>query len=111
MADQTNNFDNSGVNNSGNIMKELSDIKTSLAVNTSETQNIKDTLAEVKADVKEMKKNYINQEQHKVLCDSNTDHETRIRGNETNITRIMTWGSALVVVIGILEFVINKFVK
>ena len=102
-------INNQGNNNSGNIMKELSDIKESLATNTAETKNIKESLAEVKADVKEMRKNYITQEQHKELVVCKDDHETRLRDNEKNITRIMTFGSILIVLIGIIEFIINKY--
>lgn len=46
-----------------------------------------------------------------VLSDGTTvkinDHESRIRANEKSITQIMTWGSALIVVIGIAEFFLN----
>lgn len=41
--------------NHGTILKELSDIKASLAVNTSETGNIKVTIAEIKQDIREIK--------------------------------------------------------
>ena len=108
MSDQINNNENIG---NGNIMKELSDIKTSLAVNTSETQNIKETVNEVKKDIKEIKTSYITQEQHKILCDSANDHEIRIRSNEKNITQILTWGSAAIILVGILEFVIQTYIK
>jgi hypothetical protein len=37
------------------------------------------------------------------------DHEDRLRLNETHVTRIMTWGTAALVLIGILEFVIGKY--
>lgn len=36
-----------------------------------------------------------------------TDHEERIRGNEVSITRIMTFGSAIIVITTIAQFVIN----
>lgn len=101
-----NNQDHS---NQSNIMKELSDIKTSLAVNTNETQTIKESVNEVKGDVKEMKKNYITQEQHKELVVCKDDHEIRIRDTEKNITKIMTFGSIFVILIGVAEFLINQF--
>lgn len=115
---QTRNTDHNS--NSGNILRELSDIKESLATNTAETKNIKESLAEVKSDVKEIRKNYITQEQHAELvknldshsaanCLSIDDHEKRIRDNEKNITRIMTFGSILIVLIGIIEFLINQY--
>lgn len=46
--------------NVNGIMKELSDIKASLAVNTNETQNIKNSIAEIKSDMKEIKTDFIN---------------------------------------------------
>jgi hypothetical protein len=97
-------------NSQGNIMKELSDIKTSLAVNTNETSNITKSLEEVKIAVKEIIKNYITQAQHKELVDSHADHETRLRSSEKSITKIMTYGSALVFLMGIIEFIIAKFI-
>jgi|ERR1035437_599061 hypothetical protein len=51
----------------------------------------------------------------KVLNDGTTlrlaDHETRIRLTEASITRIMSYGTALIIFVGIIEFLINKFVK
>lgn len=39
------------------------------------------------------------------------DHETRLRKSENSITRIMTWGSAGVLLLGILEFIISNFYR
>lgn len=44
----------------GVIMKELSDIKASLAVNTNETANIKQSISEIKSDVKDIKNDSVN---------------------------------------------------
>ncbi len=41
------------------ILKELSDIKANLAVNNSETINIKTSIAEIKIDIREIKNDYI----------------------------------------------------
>lgn len=41
------------------ILKELSDIKASLAVNTNETANIKASIGEIKGDIKEIKNDYV----------------------------------------------------
>jgi len=46
-------------NHASIILKELSDIKASLAVNTNETANIKARVGEIQADVKEIKNDYI----------------------------------------------------
>ena len=120
MINKDNKLNNEG--NVNSILKELSDIKVSLGVNTNETQNIKSSIGEIKSDIHEIKANYITQEQHtQLVTNLNThssandkttaDHENRIRNNETNITKIMTWGSALVLLIGIVEFLLNKFIK
>jgi len=77
------NIQNNG-NSQGNIMKELSDIKTSLAVNTNETQTIKESINEVKGDVKEMKKNYVNQEQYKVVLAEISEHKNDIEKLKIN---------------------------
>lgn len=45
--------------NFSTIIKELSDIKASLAVNTNETANIKANVTEIKSDIKEIKNDYI----------------------------------------------------
>ena len=42
------------------ILKELSDIKASLAVNTNETGNIKQRVTELQVDVKEIKNDFVN---------------------------------------------------
>lgn len=42
------------------LLKELSDIKSSLAVNTSETANIKGSITEIKTDIREIKADFVN---------------------------------------------------
>lgn len=39
------------------------------------------------------------------------DHETRMRGVELSVARILTWGSAVMVTLGLAEFVILKVWK
>jgi len=53
----------------------------------------------------------ITPEQHKELIQIVQDHETRIRENTKDITKVMTWGVALVVFLGVIEFVINMYIK
>jgi hypothetical protein len=50
--------------NHGTILKELSDIKSSLAVNTSETANIKVSIIEIKNDIREIKNDFVNRREH-----------------------------------------------
>lgn len=56
MEQTQNNINNSHVLD---IMKELSDIHTNLAINSNETQNIKATVNEIKVDVKAFKNDFI----------------------------------------------------
>lgn len=57
MNEQINNQNN---DSQSNILKELSDIKSFLAVNTNETSNIKSVVAEIKEDLKTIKNDFIN---------------------------------------------------
>lgn len=49
----------------------------------------------------------------KTLSDNTTarliDHETRIRLLETGVTRVMTFGAAGVIILGIAQFLIGKY--
>ena len=98
-------------NNQGNILRELSDIKTSIGINTEATNNMKENISEIKVDLKEIKNNAVTQEQHLVLSKCIDDHENRIRLNDTSITRIMTWGAALLLLLGIIEVTLRFIIK
>jgi hypothetical protein len=67
---------------------------------------------QIQADVTTLKNQgtlYVTQADHKAVCEIQQDHESRLRKDETNITRILTWGSAGIVILAIVEFIINKF--
>lgn len=69
-------------------------------------------LGQIQEDVtllKNQDKQNVTQEQHQAVCTKADDHEVRIRSNETNITKIMTYGTAGVILLGIIEFVLNKY--
>ena len=81
-------------------------------------------LLELKEDIRELKDNYAsrltNAEQRLINIDKvkvakeeqdiiNREIELRIRCNEINVTRIMTWGSAIVIIISIAEFILIKY--
>lgn len=62
----------------------------------------------------ELRTNMVNLEKSiKEIRDGNmgqiTDHELRLRKVETAQTRLITWGTAIFVVLGIIEFLIIKF--
>lgn len=63
-------------------MKELSDIKASLAVNTNETANIKSTIAEIKQDLRDIKNETVTRTEFTESNKMNKDHEERIRALE-----------------------------
>lgn len=69
-------------NNHGTILKELSDIKASLAVNTSETANIKATIGEIKQDIREIKNESVGRVEFTDAMKPIPDHELRIRNLE-----------------------------
>jgi hypothetical protein len=67
------------------ILRELSDIKAALAVNTSETGNIKTSINEIKGDMKEIKMDFVNRREfnettnalRKEFADANTLIQTK----------------------------------
>lgn len=59
-APKTIKFMEENTNHTATIMKELSDIKASLAVNTNETANIKGSVGEIKSDIKDIKNDSVN---------------------------------------------------
>ena len=61
--EQTQSNENTA-NHLGTILKELSDIKASLAVNTNETANVKASVNEMKADIKEIKNDFVSRREH-----------------------------------------------
>lgn len=40
-----------------------------------------------------------------------TDKETRLRVSEMYITRILTWGSAGILILGIVQFILSKYIN
>lgn len=67
---------------------------------------------QIQADVTVLKnqdKQNITQVQHQDLCSKTDDHEGRLRLLEQATTRILTWGTAGVLALGVLEFIINKY--
>lgn len=65
------------------ILKELSDIKASLAVNTNETANIKASVAEIKIDVREIKNDFVPKreldDRLRTIITLSAIHETRLK--------------------------------
>lgn len=98
------------------ILKELSDIKSSLAVNTSETANIKVTIGEIKVDIKEIKTSGISRPEFNSAMDTirkeipdEKDHEARIRNLETKVWKFI--GALVVCQLVILPIILFLFYK
>jgi hypothetical protein len=96
----------------GNDHDLIIEIKTVQQTMLGELREIKDgtaqrikTLEDAKLDIKDSYQ-FIYKKNVDAVCQ---DHENRIRSNETNITRILTWGSALLILLGIAEFFVAKF--
>ena len=67
------------------MLRELSDIKASLAVNTVETANIKLTISEIKADLKIFQASFVTHEEFKSFVEADKDKEIRLRSLEKNV--------------------------
>jgi len=91
------------------ILKELSDIKSSLAVNTSETANIKNHITEIKTDIKDIKALYVTQSEYKSGRDLANDHETRLRTLESRVWKAI--GALAILQIVILPIVLYMIYK
>lgn len=98
------------------ILKELSDIKATLAVNTTETVNIKGTISEIKADIKEIKTSGISRPEFNSALEvirkqipDETDHEDRIRALENKVWKFI--GALVVCQIIILPILLFLFLK
>jgi len=111
-------------NQNAAISKDLSDIKSSLAVNTNETANIKSAVGEIKSDIKELKDNTSHRvdllegekaskdEVHRMKAeadDIHADHEERIRGIEGRVWKAI--GALAILQIIILPVVLYLFFK
>lgn len=98
------------------ILKELSDIKATLAVNTNETVNIKASLTEMRGDIKEIKTTGISRPEFNSIIETirkqipdEKDHEERIRALETKVWKFI--GALVVIQIVVLPIVLFLFFK
>lgn len=57
-------------NNTTAILKELSDIKSNLAINSTETINIKQNITEIKADIREIKNDSVSRQELSIRLDA-----------------------------------------
>ncbi len=96
------------------ILKELSDIKASLAVNTSETKNIKDTISEIKTDLKEIKNDFVNRRELTDVIKS-LKEETLLNLGKTNdevsLLRKIIYGAISFILLAVLSAVVYGVIK
>ncbi len=100
------------VNKDGNvnsILKELSDIKSSLAVNTTETNNIKVSITEIKTDIKDIKTKYITQDQLNVFIANLNEISKLTSAHDKDLTKIKSYGTIGLILLGIIQFIIGKY--
>ena len=69
------------------VMKELSDIKEKLAVNTTKTVVIESMVYGIQTDLKIFQSSFATNEDLKSLVTDINDHETRLRAVESNVWR------------------------
>lgn len=72
---------------------------------------IKGDISEIKASIKEIINGAITRSEYSEVVKVQEDHESRTRLLETKTTKIMTYGTAGVLFIGAIEFVIQLYFK
>lgn len=97
------NEEQTGNNTNNTILRELSDIKSSLAVNTNETANIKASISEIKGDIKEIKNDFVNRREF-------TDSLLEIRKEISPIKKIV-YTIGMAIVIAVLGAVLKLIIK
>ena len=112
MGDQINNPQN---DNQNNILSELSDIKQTLATSTEATSNMKESITEIKADIKEIKNRYITIDQHKEVLEC----ERGIKADVENLKSFRDtlqgkmWGIGMLagVITSVISLIIEYFLR
>ncbi len=94
-------------NHTSTILKELSDIKSSLAVNTNETANIKARLTDIQADVKEMKTESVSRRE---FTDVNTTTATTITDMKKDIDFLKKVAYGGLAIVAAVQFYVS-FIK
>jgi hypothetical protein len=119
MTKQTNDIEANAAKIAADLATTTAATAVALATKTAETTGIisndiswmKKSLTGIELTLAKMNDAFVTAAQHTEVVRVQEDHEVRIRSNETNITRILTWGTAAVLLLGIAEFLLNMFVK
>ena len=83
------------------VLKELSDIKASIAVNTTETANIKFTVSEIKSDIRDIKEDFVNRREF--------NEGLKALRDEVAPLKKFVYGLIAVVMLSVLGAIINLF--
>jgi uncharacterized coiled-coil DUF342 family protein len=96
------------------VLKELSDIKSSLAVNTNETANIKGSISEIKSDIKDIKADVVTRREFNdtvnTLRKESGEAVTDIRKSLSDAKKLM-WGAISAVGIVLLNAILKLVIK
>lgn len=96
------------------VLKELSDIKSSLAVNTNETTNIKANINEIKSDIKDIKSDVVTRREFNdalnVMRKESNEYITDIRRQLSSAKKLM-WGALGAIGIVLLNAVLKLIIK
>lgn len=95
MADQVPNDQSTA------ILKELSDIKSSLAVNTTETANIKLSITEIKGDIKDIKNDTVTRRE---LSDALKGRDDEAKAYYKKVATLWDWRWMIIGGLTILSF-------
>lgn len=80
--------------------------ETTTAINTN-IEWMKKSLTGIEEKLNEMDKAFVTAAQHALVLAAIEDHEKRLRYVETNLTRVLTWGSIALIGLGVIEFLLN----
>lgn len=106
-------------NATNSILKELSDIKSNLAVNANETTNIRNSLGEMRVDIKEIKSDFVSRRESNEAFKEIKDTIVAIKKTEEAQdlvidglkSKINIWAGAFAVITFIVPFIIHYFIK
>ena len=90
------------------ILKELSDIKSNLAINSTETANIKATIQEIKNDVKEIKGDVITRREHNELIKLVNDQGKQLQNLEYWQIKVSAYATAIAIIVSYLFKLFTK---
>jgi hypothetical protein len=89
------------------ILKELSDIKSNLAINSTETNNIKSAIIEIKTDLREIKADFVTRREHNEILKDVSDSKKKVEKLEFWQVKVAAYATAAAIVINYLFKIIK----